>query len=68
MIFSLITRIGMHGAKVGLWTPILVIKLKFILVVDISGKKAHMNDSIRSSSRCGACGKAGHNARTCEKY
>ena len=36
MIFSLITRIGMHGAKVGLWTPILVIKLKIILFVDIS--------------------------------
>ena len=35
-IFSLITRIGMHGAKVGLWTPILVIKLKIILFVDIS--------------------------------
>ena len=36
MIFSLITRIGMHGAKVGLRTPILVIKLKIILFVDIS--------------------------------
>ena len=37
MIFSLITRIGTHGAKVGLWIPILVIKLKIILFVDNSG-------------------------------
>ena len=36
MIFGFVTRIGMHGAKVGLWTPILVIKLKIILFVDIS--------------------------------
>ena len=36
MIFSLITRIGMHGANIGLWIPILVIKLKIILFVDIS--------------------------------
>ena len=40
MIFSLITRIGMHGANVGLWTPILVIKLKIILFVDNSGQEA----------------------------
>ena len=36
MIFRLITRIGMHGAKVSLGTPILVKKLKIILFVDIS--------------------------------
>lgn len=36
MIFNLVTRIGVHGAKVGLWTPILVVKMMIILFVDIS--------------------------------
>ena len=50
MIFNLITRIGVHGAKVGLWTPILVVKMKIILFVDISGY-GRLNDICSVASR-----------------
>ena len=30
-------------------------------------KRTRMNDSTQSSRRCGSCGEAGHNARTCKK-